>query len=97
MAQIIKMQKLVDEYKTTFLGKRGKRLNSSKTFSLYLIYLKNEFKACQKPKSNLIKLDIMPQGFKMKKLVDESKSFFWESEGNVDTLQKPFSLYLSFL
>ena len=39
MAQGFKMQKLVNEYKTIFLVKRGKRWNSSKTFSLYLTYL----------------------------------------------------------
>ena len=38
-AQGFKMQKLVDEYKTIFLGKQRKRWNSSKTFSLYLNFL----------------------------------------------------------
>ena len=54
MAQGFKMQKLVDEYKTIFLGKRGKRWNSSKTFSLCLSFLQSGFEDCQKPKSNLI-------------------------------------------
>ena len=39
MLQGFKIRKLVDEYKTIFLGKRGKRWNSSKTFSLYLSFL----------------------------------------------------------
>ena len=39
MAQGFKIQKLVDEYKTIFLGKRGKRWKSDKTFSLYLSFL----------------------------------------------------------
>ena len=39
MGQGFKMQKLVHEYKTITLGKRGKRWNSSKTFSLYLSFL----------------------------------------------------------
>ena len=39
MAQGFKMWKLVDEYKTIFLEKRGKRWNSSKTLSLYLSFL----------------------------------------------------------
>ena len=39
MAQAFKMRKLVDEYKTVFLGKRGKRWNPSETFSLYLSFL----------------------------------------------------------
>ena len=39
MAQGFKMQKLVDEYKTIFLGKQGKRWNSLKSFSLYLSFL----------------------------------------------------------
>ena len=39
MGQGFKMQKLVDEYKTITLGKRDKRWNSSKTFSLYLSFL----------------------------------------------------------
>ena len=71
MAQGFKMQILVDEYKTNFLGKRGKRWNFFKTFSLYLTFLINGFEACQNPTSNLIRLEIMAQGFKMQKLVDE--------------------------
>ena len=63
MAQGFNMQKLVDEYKTTFLGKQGIHRNSSKTFSLYLSFLQNGFEACQKPKSNLIRLERMIQGF----------------------------------
>ena len=39
MAQAFKMRKLVDKYKTIFLGKRDKRWNSSKTFSRYLSFL----------------------------------------------------------
>ena len=34
-------------------------------------FLKNGFEACQNPESNLIRLEIMAQGFKMQKLVDE--------------------------
>ena len=34
-----KRPNLVDEYKTIFLGKQGKRWNFSKTFSLYLCFL----------------------------------------------------------
>ena len=88
MAQGFKMQKLIDEYKTITLGKRGEHWNPSKTFSLYLSFLWNGFEACQKPKSNLIRLEIVAQAFKMEKLVDEYKSFFWESEENYETLQK---------
>ena len=71
MAQGFKMRKLVDKYKTIFPGKRGKCWNSSKTFFLYMSFLKNGFEACQNPESNLIRLEIMAQGFKMQKLVDE--------------------------
>ena len=39
MAQGFKMRKLVDEYKNIFVGKQGKRWNSSKTFFLYLSFL----------------------------------------------------------
>ena len=39
MAQGFKMKNLVDEYKTIFLGKRGKRWNYSKTFPLFLSFL----------------------------------------------------------
>ena len=39
MAQGFKMRKLVDEYKTIFLEKRGKRWKFSKTFSLYMRFL----------------------------------------------------------
>ena len=70
MAQVFKMPKLVDEYKTIILGKQGKHWDSSKTFSLYLSFLKNGFEACQKLKSNIISLEIMAQRFKMGKLLD---------------------------
>ena len=39
MAQAFKMRKLVDKYKSIFLGKQGKRWNFFKTFSLYLSFL----------------------------------------------------------
>ena len=39
MAEGFKMEKLIDEYKTIFLVKRGKRWSSSKIFSLYLSFL----------------------------------------------------------
>ena len=39
MAQGFKVQKLVEEYKATFLRKQGKRWNFSQTFSLYLSFL----------------------------------------------------------
>ena len=39
MAQNFNMRKLVDEYKKIILGKRGKRWNTPKTFSLYLSFL----------------------------------------------------------
>ena len=47
MAQSYKMRKLVDEYKTIILGKRGKQWNSPKTFSLYLSFLKNGFETSE--------------------------------------------------
>ena len=97
MAQGFKMQKLVDEYKTLFLGKRGKRSNFSKTFSLYLSFLKNGFQDCQKPKSNHIKLEIMTQGFQMRKLVDEYKTILQRKPGKRWNSSKTFSLYLIFL
>ena len=76
MAQGFKRRKLVDEYKTIFLGNRGKRSNSSKTFSLYLSFLSNHFEDCQKLKWNLLRLEIMAQGFKMQKLLHEYKTIF---------------------
>ena len=39
LVQGFKMPNLVDEYKTIFLVKRGKRWNSPKLFSLYLSFL----------------------------------------------------------
>ena len=39
MAKGFQLQKLVDEYKTIFLGKWGKHWNSPKIFSLYLSFL----------------------------------------------------------
>ena len=39
LVQGFKMPVLIDKYKTIFLEKRGKRWNSSKTFSLYLGFL----------------------------------------------------------
>ena len=36
---VFKTPKLVEEYKTIYLRKQGKRWNSSKTFSLYLGFL----------------------------------------------------------
>ena len=97
MAEVFKMHKYVDEYKTIFLGKRGKHWNSSNTFCLYLSFLKNGFEACQKPKSNLIKLEIMTQGFKMRKLVDEYKIIFLGKPGKRWNSSKTFSLYLTSL
>ena len=38
----------------------------------------------------------MAQGFKMQKLVDEYKTFFWESEANVETLPNPSPYILLF-
>ena len=70
MAQGFKMGKMVDEYKTIFVGKRVKCWNSSKTSLLYLSFLKNVFEACQKPKLNLIRLEIIVQGFKTPNFVD---------------------------
>ena len=71
MAQGFKMPKLVQKYKTILMGKWGKRWNSSKTFSLYLSFQESGFEVCQKPKSNLIRFEIMAQDFKMPKLVDK--------------------------
>ena len=70
MAEGFKMRKLVDEYKTIFLGKWGKCWSSSKGSFLYLGFLKNVFEACQKPKLNLIRLEIIVQGFKTPNFVD---------------------------
>ena len=97
MAQGFKMQKYVDEYKTIFLRKQGKRWNSFKTFSLYLSFLQNGFEACQKSKSNLIRLEIIAEGFKMKKLVDEHKTIFLGKRGQRWNSSKTCALYLSFL
>ena len=97
MGQGFKMGKLVDEYKTIVLGKRGKRWNSSKTFSLYLSFLENGFEACQKPKWNLIRLEIMGQGFQMQKLVGECETIFLGKTGKRWNSSKTFSLYLTFL
>ena len=97
MAQGFKMQKLVDEYKNIFLGKRGKRWNSSKPISVYFTFLKNGFEACQKPKSNLIKLEIMAQGFKMRKLIYEYKTIFQGKRGMGWNSSKIFSLNLRFV
>ena len=97
MAQGFKTQILVDEYKTNFLGKRDKHWNFFKTFSLYLSFLINGFEACQNPTTNLIRLKIMAQGFKMQKLVDEYKRIFLGKPGKRWKSSKTFSLYLSFL
>ena len=97
MALGFKMRKLVDEYKTIFPGKWDKHCNSSKTCWLYLSFLKNGFEACQKPKSNLIRLEIMAQGFEMQKLVDEYKTIFLGERGKRWNSSKTFYLYLSFI
>ena len=97
MAQAFKTPKLVDEYKIIFLGKRGKRWNSSKTFSLYLSFLQNHVELGQKPKSNLLSLEIMAQGFSIRKLVDKHKTIFlgkWTKRWNSF---KTISLHLNFL
>ena len=97
MPQDFTMWKMVFKYKTIFQGKQGKCWNSSKTFCLNLSFLSNGFKACQNPKSNLIKLEIIRQGFKMGKLVEEYKTNFLEKRGKRWNPSKTFSLYLSFL
>ena len=97
MAQVFNMPKLVDEYKTIFLGKRWKRWNYSKTFSLYLSLLQNGFEVCEKPKSNLIMLEITARGSKMLKLVEEYNTIFLEKWGKIWNSSKTFSLYLIFL
>ena len=45
MAEGFEMRKMVEEYKTTFLEKRGKRWNISKTFLLYLDFFEIVFKS----------------------------------------------------
>ena len=97
MAHGFKMQKLVDEYKTIFLGKQGNPWNSSKTFSLYLSFLWNGIESSQKLKSNLIRLQIMAQAFKMRKLVDEYKTIFLGKWGKRWDSSETFSVYLSFV
>ena len=97
MAQGFKMQKLVEEYKTIFLLKRGKRWNFSKTFSLYLGFLWNAFQPCQNPKWNLIRLEIIAQDFQMRKLADQDKIIFLGKRPKCSNSSKMFSLYLSFL
>ena len=69
------MQTLVDGYKKIFLGKRDKPGNSSKTFSLYWIYLLIQFEVFQSPKSNLMSDWILLQGFIMPSLDDKHKIF----------------------
>ena len=97
MVQGLKMPNLVDEYKTIFLGKRGKRWNSSRTVSLYLSLLLICFGVCQKPNSNPISLEIIAQGFKISNLVDEYKIIFLGKPGRRWNSSKTVSLYLSFL
>ena len=97
MAEGFKMRKLVDEWKTIFLGKRGKRWKSSKTFSLYFRFLLNGSDACQNPKLNFIRLEIMPHSFKIRKLDEEYKTIFLRNPGWHWNSSKTFSLYLSFL
>ena len=96
MAKVFQMRILLDEYKTIFPGKPGKHWKSSETFSLYLSFLSNNNEACQKPKSNLIRLEIVDQGFKMQKLVDEYKKIFLQMRDKRLNSSKTFSLYLSF-
>ena len=97
MGQGFKMRKLIDEYKTIFLREPGNQWNSSKTFSLYLSFLKDGFEQCQKPKSNLIRVETMAHAFKMRKLVEEYKTTFLGKRGKRRNSPKTFSLYLSFL
>ena len=97
MTKVFEMRKLVDEYKAIFPGKPGKLRNSSKTFSVYLSFLSNDNEACQEPKSNLIRLEMMDQGFKMRKLVDQYKTSFLGKRGKCWNSSKTFSLYLNFL
>ena len=97
MAEGFEMRKMVEEYKTIFLEKRGKRWNISKTFLLYLVFFWNCFQVCEKPPSNLIKLEIIAQEFKLQKLLDEYKTIFLGKRGKRQNSSKTFSLYLSFL
>ena len=87
-----KITNLADEYKTIFLGKRGKRWNSPKTFSLYLSFLQICFKVWEKPKSNLMSYGILVQDFKMPTLVDEYKTIFLGKRGKRWNSPKTFSL-----
>ena len=97
MVEGFKISNLFDEYKTIFLGKRGKRWNSWKTYSIYLNFLKICFWVCQKSILNLLGLGIMVQGLKMPNLSDKYKIIFlgkWEKRWNS---WKTFSVYFNFL
>ena len=79
---------MADEHKTFFLGKRCKRSNFLKIFSLYFSFLWICFEVCHKPKLNLMSHRILVEGLKMSNLTNEYKTIYWESEANVETLQK---------
>ena len=84
LVQGFKIPNLVEEYKTIFLGNRGKPWNSPKTFSLYLSFLKNRIFWAAQYWFKTLKCQIW---------LTNKKPFFWENEGNLETLQQ-VSLYI---
>ena len=95
--QDFKIPNLVDEYKTIFLGKWGKRWNSPKTFSLYLSFREIFFEVCRKPISSLMSYEILVQGFEIPNLIHEYKTIFLEKRRKHWNVLKTFSLNLNFL
>ena len=76
--QSFRMPNLMNDYKIIFLGKRKKRLNSSRAFSLYWSFLWMWFEVCLKPKSKYLR----------KIWSMNTKSYSWENEAKLQTVQK---------
>ena len=89
LVQGFKMPILVDEYKIIFLGKRGKRWNSPKTF----LYIWVSYKFVSKSEKSLNRISWATKywfkALKCQIWLTNTKPFFWKSEANVETLQKP--------
>ena len=72
---------LLHKYKTIFVWKQDKPLNSKKTFSLNWGFLWICFDVSQKPKSSFLSDWILVQGITIPSLVDKYKTVLFENRG----------------
>ena len=88
LVQGLKMSNLVDEYKIIFLGKRSKRWNFLETFFLYLSFQWFFLKSVKSLNRTLWTTESWLKLLKCQTWLTNTKPFFWESEANVNTLQR---------